>query len=146
MRGLPWQPDPNTMGSEVQSRIIVPMALPEASDQKPETKPYVARGIAVKFGPDRSLINQLSSVPLFWDLPPLAHPRLASPAAATPGAQTHVTQTNHPHHCNRQAVCISHCGCVLHQRIIARNTVSEVHPITLARPHAPPDVWHTRVA
>eukprot|EP00959_Pyramimonas_sp_CCMP1952_P283044 5916182-Pyramimonas_sp.AAC.2 len=48
MQGLPWQPDPNTAGMEVQARIIVPMDLPEQELKDPETGPFIARGIAVK--------------------------------------------------------------------------------------------------
>ena len=48
MKGLPWQPDPDTASLEVQSRIIVPMSLPDAGERNMDTRPIMARGIAVK--------------------------------------------------------------------------------------------------
>ena len=48
MKGLPWQPDPNAAGMEVQTRIVVPMDLPPSTGGPPETKPLIARGVAVR--------------------------------------------------------------------------------------------------
>ena len=47
MKGLPWQPDPNTAGYEAKTRVIVPIIrAPEEQDQ-PDTRPIMSRGIAV---------------------------------------------------------------------------------------------------
>ena len=48
LQGLPWQPDPNTMGMEVQSRIVLPMDMPITEKTEVNAKPVIARGIAVK--------------------------------------------------------------------------------------------------
>ena len=48
VKGLPWQPDPNTAGMEVKARIILPMEAPMAERINVETKPTIVRGVALK--------------------------------------------------------------------------------------------------
>ena len=48
VKGLPWQPDPNTAGMEVKALIILPMEAPAPERAQVETKPTVIRGVAVK--------------------------------------------------------------------------------------------------
>ena len=59
MKGLPWQPDPNTASLEVQSRIIVAMSLPDPGEREVDTRLIIARGIAVK----RSEYMQMGPTP-----------------------------------------------------------------------------------
>ena len=48
LQGLPWQPDPNAAGMEVQSRSVLLMEMPVTEEVEVDTKPVVARGIAVQ--------------------------------------------------------------------------------------------------
>ena len=44
VKGLPWQPDPNTAGMDVKARIILPMETPAPERTPVDTKPTVIRG------------------------------------------------------------------------------------------------------
>ena len=48
VKGLPWQPDPKTVGMEVKARIILPMEAPAPERSQVETKPTIMRVVAVK--------------------------------------------------------------------------------------------------
>ena len=44
VKGLPWQPDPNAAGMDVQSRVILPMEVPVTDGGEVNTRPATARG------------------------------------------------------------------------------------------------------
>ena len=48
VQGLPWQPDPNTAGMDVKPRVFMPMEVPVNQEGEVDTKPIIARGVAVK--------------------------------------------------------------------------------------------------
>ena len=48
VQGLPWQPDPNTAGMEVKPRVLLPMEVPIPGDGGVNTRPTMARGVAIK--------------------------------------------------------------------------------------------------
>ena len=48
MQGIPWQPDPNAIGMEVMSRVIVPIVKGPDEREHADHIPPSGRGIAVE--------------------------------------------------------------------------------------------------
>ena len=48
LQGLPWQPEPNAAGVDVQPRVILLMEVRVTDGGEVNTRPSIARGVAVK--------------------------------------------------------------------------------------------------